>query len=50
MESTVPRGKDRTEIPLCFNGMPEQRGDAACRNPCNSGSCQVGTVLVRQGL
>lgn len=34
---------------LCvFNGMLEQRGDAAWRNPCISDSCQVGAVLVRQ--
>lgn len=50
MESTVPMGKDGTEILLCFSGVLEQRGDAACRNPCISDFCQVGTVLVRQGL
>lgn len=50
MERIVPTGKDGTEIPLCFNGMLEQKGDAAWRNPCISDSCQAGTMLVRQGL
>lgn len=50
MGRTVPTGKDGIEIPLCSNGMSEQRGDAAVRNPCSSDSCRVGIMLVRQGL